>query len=341
MGVGVAALEQGMYGRASEWFTAARDVTHHHKTGTEQDQALREKKQRQIHHLHILLNLTLAATAQEALEEEVTEVEKSDSLPATTKDHHATTRLCRGHTISDAGSRLRCRVDARGSSWLTLMPVKMEEHSLDPLILSFHDVLSPHQLAVLRHLATPMLQEAVIQGMETEVTHNYRSSYTSWLHHHIHPVVAAANRMIAALTGLEVDESKDEAERLQINLYAAGGHYVPHMDFMALYRTLWEADEPDQKVMKQFPSGDRIATFMFYMSDVEEGGWTVFPRLGVGVKPRQGSAVFWYNLLPSGKGDPRTLHSACPVLRGSKWVSNKWIKYYPQLHHKPCLPLVK
>lgn len=33
----------------------------------------------------------------------------------------------------------------------------------------------------------------------------------------------------------------------------------------------------------------------------------------------QGSAVFWYNLFPSGEGDYSTRHAACPVLVGNKW----------------------
>ena len=49
------------------------------------------------------------------------------------------------------------------------------------------------------------------------------------------------------------------------------------------------------------------------------GGRTVFPRIGAGVSPEAGSAVFWYNLHDSGDPDKLTLHGACPVLYGTKW----------------------
>lgn len=65
------------------------------------------------------------------------------------------------------------------------------------------------------------------------------------------------------------------------------------------------------------------------MTDVAQGGSTVFLNLGVAVRPVRGTAVVWHNLLPDGTGDPRTLHAACPVLRGSKW-SNYLITCFAQ-----------
>ena len=57
----------------------------------------------------------------------------------------------------------------------------------------------------------------------------------------------------------------------------------------------------------------------FQLNDVGSGGRTVFPRIGAGVSPVAGSAVFWYNLFESGSPDRLTLHGACPVLYGAKW----------------------
>lgn len=72
------------------------------------------------------------------------------------------------------------------------------------------------------------------------------------------------------------------------------------------------------------------------MSDVEQGGGTVFTAINIALWPKKGSAAFWYNLKPNGEGDFKTRHAACPVLTGSKWVANKWLHERGQEFLRPC-----
>lgn len=142
------------------------------------------------------------------------------------------------------------------------------------------------------------------------------------------------------MTGL----TQETAEPLQVQNYGIGGHYSPHWDHV-IKRHI-QFDGP----------GNRIATVLLYvsinitlndcfnklsslkLSDVEKGGATAFPYLKLLIDVQKGSAAFWYNLKPSGQGDYETRHAGCPVLLGSKWVANKWIREHGQEFRRPCVP---
>ncbi|XP_030895545.1 prolyl 4-hydroxylase subunit alpha-2-like [Leptonychotes weddellii] len=104
------------------------------------------------------------------------------------------------------------------------------------------------------------------------------------------PVISQVNRRIQLITGL----SDETVEFLQVADYSIGGFFEPHLDYFLGFDS--EPLEPDE-------TGNRVATFMTYMSDVEAGGASVFPHLGSIIAPKKGTAMFWYNLLQSGKGD--------------------------------------
>ncbi|XP_031434616.1 prolyl 4-hydroxylase subunit alpha-1b [Clupea harengus] len=237
--------------------------------------------------------------------------------------------LCRGEGIKMTPrrqSRLFCRYYDNGHNPQYLLgPVKQEDEWDRPRIVRFHDIISDSEIAKVKELAKPRLRRATISNPVTGVleTAHYRISKSAWLTSYEHPVIERINQRIEDLTGLEMDT----AEELQVANYGVGGQYEPHFDF-------GRKDEPD--AFKELGTGNRIATWLFYMSDVPAGGATVFPDVGAAVRPKKGTAVFWYNLFPSGEGDYSTRHAACPVLVGNKWVSNKWIHERGQEFRRPC-----
>ncbi|KAL1252391.1 hypothetical protein QQF64_017084 [Cirrhinus molitorella] len=203
-----------------------------------------------------------------------------------------------------------------------LMIFKEEVEWDKPKILRYHDFLSEGEMDTIKTLARPKLSRAkVIDPVSgKKVSAASRVSKSAWLSEHEDPVITQVNQRIAGVTGLKMET----AEELQIANYGIGGQYEPHYDSKL-------TNDSDFQLR-----GGRIATVLIYMSDVDIGGATVFPDVGAALQPKRGTAVLWFNLLRNGNEDARTLHAACPVFVGSKWVANKWIRTYGQEFRRKC-----
>ncbi|EDW15488.2 uncharacterized protein Dmoj_GI24860 [Drosophila mojavensis] len=254
-------------------------------------------------------------------------VVKSDPGVFDMTERKAYEMLCRGELkLSPSVLRpLRCRYVSNNVPFLRLAPLKLEEAFLDPYIVIYHDAMFDSEIEVLKRMARPRFRRATVQNAVTGAleTANYRISKSAWLKTAEHRVIGTVVQRTADMTGLDMDS----AEELQVVNYGIGGHYEPHFDF---------ARREEIRAFEGLNLGNRIATVLFYMSDVEQGGATVFTSLHAVLKPKKGTAAFWMNLHRSGEGDVRTRHAACPVLTGSKWVSNKWIHERGQEFRRPC-----
>lgn len=78
-----------------------------------------------------------------------------------------------------------------------------------------------------------------------------------------------------------------------------------------------------------------------YLVDTEEGGETVFPNIAapggenvgfsecaryhLAAKPKKGTAILFHSIKPTGELERKSLHTACPVIKGIKWSAAKWI----------------
>lgn len=234
-------------------------------------------------------------------------------------------RLCRGentHFHKDS-HKLTCQY-VRHHPMFYINPLREEVVFLKPRIVIFRDCLSDKEMNKVKELATPRLRRATVQNSETGQleTANYRVSKSGWLKDEDDSLILQISQRARRLANLTLDT----VEELQVVNYGIGGHYEPHYDF---------ARKQEKNAFEPW-RGNRIMTFICYMTDVEAGGATVFPEIGVRLLPSKGSCAVWYNLQKNGEGDYDTRHAACPVLTGSKWVCNKWFHERGQEFIRPC-----
>ncbi|XP_016961418.1 prolyl 4-hydroxylase subunit alpha-1-like isoform X2 [Drosophila biarmipes] len=225
-----------------------------------------------------------------------------------------TKRNCRA--IFRQQSRLHCRYNSSTTPFTRIAPLKMEELSSDPYMVIYHDVIYDREINWL--LDTAKLSLSLVDaGTMSE----FRASKDANIILSQGKVVRTLDERVTDMTGLSMELS-DEFSLIN---YGLGGHYVLHTDYHNYYnQTRWAR-------------GDRLATLLFYLGDVDSGGATIFPMINVSVTPKRGSAVFWHNLHNSGDMNIKATHSGCPVIVGSKYVLTKWINELPQVFLTPCM----
>ncbi|XP_056116093.1 prolyl 4-hydroxylase subunit alpha-1-like [Rhinichthys klamathensis goyatoka] len=223
--------------------------------------------------------------------------------------------LCRGEVderISKRQRALSCRYSTGGGNpRLMYAPVKEEVEWDEPRIIRYHDIISDREMEILKNISRPQLSRSEVYRSGITKPLKLRVSQSVFLSDD--PVEAGVSQRIADVTGL----SMESAESLLVQNYGVGGAFEQHIDALEI-------------------ENDRICTFLIYLSDVEMGGATVFPKVGVAVHPKKGSAMLWYNLHRNGEVNWNTEHAGCPVLMGNKWVANKWIHEFGQEFRSPC-----
>ena len=123
---------------------------------------------------------------------------------------------------------------------------------------------------------------------------------------------------------------------MQVTNYGLAGLCEQHIDPHGIMET--NDDYYQYANHELYIHGDIVATFMAWLSHTEEGGGTAFLSPGTEglILPDRGSAVFWYDLKSDGYRDTLASHAGCPVLKGSKWILNKWLHLYDNHKLFPC-----
>ena len=221
----------------------------------------------------------------------------------------------------------KCIYEARMSP---LQPFKMEIFHDAPLVMVIHDLTTPNMAKSLSRLSKPYMEAPRSISSTTGKVQKTsgRVGKVTFLNSKLETQEKIVQKM-RAISGQVTGLDSSMAEMLQVVSYGMGGHYEPHVDYFGTLNYS-KLDE----IYSEF--GDRMATLLFYLNDVQSGGSTVFPYLGISIPPVAGSALFWHNLDHAGVGYRQTMHAGCPVLLGHKEVANLWFWVMGQHHTRPC-----
>ncbi|XP_017076151.2 prolyl 4-hydroxylase subunit alpha-1 [Drosophila eugracilis] len=311
----------GQFKEAVQWLTNTRTRMAEPSSGvyevlgmTSRDVALLEAR--------CLMELGLKEDAEEVLLEQPDLAENSTTLldqfaanpfKAVDFGHDFTEdykRLCRSSSPTKS-SRLSCRYITTTSPFLILAPLKMEEVSLEPYIMVYHDILPVKDVEELKLLAEHKLKPMEVFGEHGGF--EGRSALKTILPYKDMPpsgelLLDRLTKRMRDITGLKI------CDRHSVNYiqFGFGGHYSSnHHDLF--------------NESNAVPKGcnDRSASFIFYLDDVPHGGATVFPRINVKVSAERGKVLFWRHV--NGESHKMDWHASCPVFDGSN--SGKKLKF--------------
>ncbi|MEO8722575.1 MAG: 2OG-Fe(II) oxygenase [Sphingobium sp.] len=211
----------------------------------------------------------------------------------------------------DIASPARARDGARISAKLVRNPM-INKIASDRIEIYWRaNFMSAQECAAMRAMIDRDAQPSTLfSGSEGP---EYRTSYSCHLDA-FDPFVTALSNRIVAMMGID----GARGETIQGQRYTAGQEYREHCDYFTGSAPYW----PRMRAQ----GGQRCWTAMIYVSPLEAGGETWFPHCEFKVPPREGMILIWNNLLPDGTPNPSSLHSAKPVVSGTKYVLTKWFR---------------
>ena len=279
--------------------------------------------------------------------------------------------ICRGSLtgamVEEQGPQ-RCYFLHHNDPYLRLGPFKMEKLLPSPFRMIFHDFLTEPEIQWLLDYSKPKLSTTrerppsnkdvkkhdvskkkvrivakTTQVFIPDVIMNEGAQITPegvelplkdrYGYQVVNPELVKLAKKIEVATKLVV-RGRYSSTEFQVTNYGLSGLCESHID---PHGAIEGVDVPPQR-SSLYLSGDMIATFMAWLNDVPAGGGTAYDLIDYEqlVTPTRGSAAFWIDLDRKGFRETRSSHMGCPILKGSKWILNKWVYYYDQFKEYPC-----
>lgn len=185
-----------------------------------------------------------------------------------------------------------------------------------PRLRVFENFASDAECDWLIEKARGNLQRAEVYQAAAHVEqHEIRTNSESYLMPRLLDVVTASVLQRIAKT---VRADLTFCEFATVLHYEPGQRFGPHADY-------FDPNNPGRRA-ELLARGQRIVTFLVYLSDDYDGGETEFLDAGIKYKGRKGDALLFLNVDASGAPDYTTRHQGSAPTRGEKWVLSQWVR---------------
>jgi len=240
-------------------------------------------------------------------------------------------QLCQG---SEKGLRpaqydkdTKCELLLMSDPYLRLGPFLLEhKNKAGNYIAQIHDIVSPLEMEAIKQKTHKRMKATPYSIANKNVDFSYeRTSKVHYLSERTDNLTFELTKRLELALGFKMYQPGRPyaSENYQIMNYGIGGKINLHFDTF-------------DKQSDLGIGGGRFTTAMFYLSNVEAGGRTIFPKLGISVEPEAGSLLYWHLRRSDGSTDSRMSHLGCPVLFGDKWIGNKWVRWQEQISTFKC-----
>jgi len=174
--------------------------------------------------------------------------------------------------------------------------------------------ITKDEAKLLMDLARPRLGPAQVRQYSTDS--RYRKGKVAWLHDNLHPVIKKIKQKVSNVSGFPFENMED----LQVGYYDPGNFFKPHYDQC-------ESNEKWCHATTYPRGGPRVYTFLMYLNDNFEGGYTNFTKLNKKFKLNPGDVIFFHNLdKKQEKVHSLSMHEGTELKSGEKWIATIWVR---------------
>jgi prolyl 4-hydroxylase len=190
--------------------------------------------------------------------------------------------------------------------------------SKNPKIILIENFITKEEADHLIEIADKIKQPSTIDSKDNPYTlvNNIRSSESAHLGKSRDNIVKNIEEKACEYVGLNTHH----LEPMQVVVYEKGQKFNPHYDFFS---------SDSQDILTK---GNRNKTILVYLNDIQEdfGGATVFPKIGLKIRPKAYSALYFENMNGS-EVDYNTLHAGEELVTDKlkKYAINIWFREKP------------